>query len=275
MDVYRHFGLTGPPFSVTPDPRFAYETRDHKLALVKVLYSVTERRGLFLLQGEIGTGKTTLSRFLLQGLTSEPDKYLAAHVNSPATRSQAGFLRIVMESFGLETPRNLNALNKLLLSFLMESRREGKAVVLMLDEAQMISPVCLDLLHAISNHQTISEQLMQIVLFAQPNIVHKLEQRPALRSRITGGAYLGPLSFDDAIEMLRHRVGVAGGDFDVLFPLETHKGIYNFTGGIARELCVLADSALVIAYALGKPAVSGDIVIDAVKDLRFKGWQNK
>ena len=274
MEVYQHFGMTGPPFSVSPDPRFAYETREHRLALVKIAYSVTERRGLFLLQGDIGTGKTTLSRFLMHGWSSDP-AYIIASVNSPSTRSQAGFMREVMEAFGIPTTRNLAALNKLLLEFLVESHQQGKTVVLLLDEAQVIAPTNLDLLHAISNFQTLSEQLMQIVLLAQPNIVHKLEQRPALRSRISGGTYLGPLSFQDAVEMLRHRVSVSGGDFETLFAPETHKPIYNATQGICRDLCIIADAALVSAFAAGSKQVDSAAVADAINDMRFKGWQIK
>lgn len=272
MDLYQHFGLTGPPFSVTPDPRFAYATKEHNLSLVKIAYSVNERRGIFLLQGEIGTGKTTLGRFLEHQWASEPDKYLAAHLNSPSTRSQAGFLREIIESYGLPTTRNLGALMQTLKGFLVDARKKDQIVVLLLDEAQVISPPNLDLLHTLSNIQTVQEQLMQIVLLAQPNIVHKLEQRPALRSRITGGTYLGPLSFDDAIEMLRHRIDVAGGDFDAIFLPETHKPLYNATQGICRDLCVCADGALVTAYALGKAAVDGAILHEAVRDMSFKGW---
>lgn len=272
MSIYEHFGLSGAPFSVTPDPRFAFSTHEHNLALVKALYSIDERRGIFLLQGEIGTGKTTLSRFLLQGMAARGEKYVTAYLNSPPIRTEAGFLRLIMQVFELPTSRNLSDLMAGLLAFLGKNYEEGKTVVLLLDEAQMISPQCLDLLHKISNQQTLEAQLMQVVLFAQPNISKKLEQRPALRSRITGGAYLGQLSFEDAIEILRYRVTVAGGNFDKIFTEPTHKDIFNYSGGVARNLCILADSCLVNTYAAKRNAVTPEDVLSAIKDLRFKGW---
>jgi general secretion pathway protein A len=274
MDVYGHFGLTGPPFAVSPDPRFAYGTAEHTLALVKISYSVEQHRGLFLLQGAIGTGKTTLGRFLLAEW-SQRDDFIAAHVNSPTTRSQAGFLREIASAFGLEPARNLSALTDRLLGFLLQANRDKKTVVLLLDEAQVISPPNLDMLHTITNMQTLTEQLMQIVLLAQPNVVHKLEQKPALQSRITGGTYLGPLSLDDAIEMLRHRITVAGGDFDAIYAEDAHRPIYDATQGICRDLCVCADAALVQAFAARQKTVTAATVAAVVKDMRFKGWQIK
>jgi general secretion pathway protein A len=278
MDVYGHFGLTGPPFAVTPDPRFAYGTEEHTLAITKITYSVQAHRGLFLLQGAIGTGKTTLGRFVLSEWSKRED-FIAAHVNSPVTRSQAGFLREIMSAFGLATPRNLADIEAQLLSFLIDAQKKGKTVVLLLDEAHLTSPPNLDMLHRISNMQTLTEQLMQVVLLAQPNIVHKLEQRPALQSRITGGAYLGPLTFDDAIEMLRHRIGVVANDddsvFDKIFLPESHHAIYDATHGICRDLCVCADGALIDAFARRQPAVSARTIQTVAKDMRFKGWQIK
>lgn len=274
MDIFKHFGLSGPPFAVSPDPRFAYATQEHSLAITKISYSVETKRGLFLLQGAIGTGKTTLSRFLLSEW-SQRDNYIAAHLVSPATRSQAGFLREIMGVFGLPTPRNLADIHTALVKFLLEARKDGKIVVLLLDEAQVASPPILDELHAISNMQTLEDQLLQIVLLAQPNIVHKLEQRPALLSRITGGSYLGPLSFEDALDMLRHRVSIVGGDFDELFAEETHSPIYNATQGICRDLCVCADGALVEAYARQEKQVTLRAIEAVLRDMKFKGWQMK
>jgi general secretion pathway protein A len=177
-----------------------------------------------------------------------------------------------MDAFGLDTPRNFAALERILLAFLLEGRLAGKIVVLLLDEAQNIAVPNLDLLHRLSNLQTVEEQLLQIVLLAQPNFTNKLDQRPALRSRITGGTYLGPLSFDDAIEMLRHRIGVAGGDFDKVFLKETHKPLYNATQGICRDLCVCADAALVGAFARNSRVVNVDVLKEAIRDMSFKGW---
>jgi general secretion pathway protein A len=272
MNVYGHFSLTGPPFAVQPDPRFAYETHEHRLANVKIAYSVNERRGLFLLQGEIGTGKTTLGKFLMEGWQDEPDRYVAANLVSSSSRSSAGFLRQVVEAFDLAPTRTIPALSQMLTGFLLEQHQAGKITVLLLDEAQLLSPVHLDILHSLSNLQTLSAQLLQIILLAQPNIQNKLVQRPALLSRITGGAYLGPLSLEDALGMLAYRVEVVGGDFAKIFAPETHKMIYNATLGIPRDLCVLADAALVSAYARDARTIDAAILAEALEGFTFKKW---
>jgi len=269
----KHFGLALPPFSTTPDPQFAFETREHQLAVAKIAYSVSERRGIFLLMGLIGTGKTTISQLLLSAWEQEPDAYIIAHITDPSATTPAAFLRVVLTSFGLEPTRNLQELKDRLRLFLVEQYEAGRIVVLMLDEAQTISRANLDLLQMLSNEQTQKAKLLQIVLFGQPNFANKLSQKPALRSRITGGANLNPLTYDDAIAMLRYRVSVAKGDFDALFPAEIHKPLYNAGNGIPRELCVLCDAALVNAFALRQPAVDAACLDMAIEDLRFKGFR--
>lgn len=270
MDVYQHFGLSANPFSTTPDPAFAYETKEHRLAMVKILYSIQERTGIFLLQGEVGTGKTTLSRFLLQHLEGD-DHYIVSYLSSLTMRTSAGMLRTITTSFGLPSRYKEKDINDELLSFLVESHKEGKTVVLMVDEAQTIHGPNLTTLHMLSNHQTLKHKLMQIVLFSQPTFARKLEQVPALRSRITGAAYLNPLSFQDAIEMLRFRMEKAGGSFDKVFPTEgLHHMIYQAATGIPRELCVLCNSAMVNAYGMNERCVSAEDIEAAVSDFRFK-----
>lgn len=273
MNLYTHFGLTGPPFAVAPDPRFAYPTMPMNLALANIAYSVDEHRGLFLLQGEIGTGKTTLGRFLMENWQQEPDKYVAAQIQDPAASSQAGFLRKILAAFDQPTPRYLDPLHATMLGFLMRNREENKTVVLLVDEAQMIPAPGLDLLHTLSNHQSLEDQLIQVVLLAQTNIIHKLDQRPALKSRIVGEAYLGPLPFADALAMLKHRFQVVGGNFEAVFSEETHKPIYNATKGIPRDLCVLADAVLVAAFSMGSKTVGCDTIDAVFASMRSKGWK--
>lgn len=268
-----HFGLALPPFSTTPDPQFAFETKEHQLAVAKIAYSVSERRGIFLLMGQIGTGKTTISQLLLNAWDQDPDRYTVAHVTDPSAATPAAFLRVALSSFGVEPTRNLQDLKDRFQGYLVEQYQAGRTVVLMLDEAQTISRANLDLLQTLANIQTQKVKLLQIVLFGQPNFANKLTQKPALRSRITGGANLNPLGIDDALAMLRYRVSVAEGDFDRIFPDEVHKPIYNAGGGIPRELCVLCDAALVNAFALRKSAVDAECVQMAVNDLTFKGFR--
>jgi general secretion pathway protein A len=271
-DYLAHFGLTRHPFSTTPDPTFAFATREHRQALAKIAYYVEERRGMFLLMGEVGTGKTTLSQLLTNRWRSDPGRFVSAHVTDPSPRSAAAFLRLVLASLGLPTTRNLLDLKAALRAFLVEQYKAGRTVVLLIDEAQTIQSANLDTLQAMVNEQTQTAKLLQVVLLAQPNFGHKLTQKPALRSRIAGGTTLNPPTPDEATDLLRHRVRVAGGDFDRLFTTATYKTLYNATGGLPRDLCVLCDAALFHALALNRPAVDGECIDLALADLSFKGW---
>lgn len=275
MDYLKHFGLREAPFSTTPDPRFAYATREHEMALSKIGYYMDERRGLFLLTGEIGTGKTTISQLLLNTWRAEPDKYLVAHVTDPSTRTPASFLRLILGSYGQSTPRNMVDIKATLRGFLVDSYKDQRTVILLIDEAQTISPWNLDTLQYLSNEQSQSAKLIQIVLFAQPNFHTKLTHKAALRSRIAGGAVLNPLTLEDTLDMLRHRVDVAGGDFDAIFPAATHKAIYNATSGVPRDCCVLCDASMLSAVIAGSKQVGEEHITQALKDLSFKGWASK
>jgi general secretion pathway protein A len=274
-DYMAHFGLTKAPFSTTPDPAFAFATREHQQALAKIAYYTEERRGIFLLLGEVGTGKTTISQLTINRWRSEPDRFLASHITDPSPRTPAAFLRLVLASFGLPTMRNLLDLKAAFRGSLVEQYKAGRTVILLIDEAQTIYPANLDSLQAMANEQTQTAKLLQVVLLAQPNFEYKLTQKPALRSRIAGGTTLNSLSPDEALDLLHHRVTVAGGDFDRIFPAETHKPLYNATNGIPRDLCILADAALLNALTLNRPRVDVEAIDRALTDLSFKGWDGR
>ena len=168
-----HFGLKAPPFSTTPDPAYAYATREHQLAVAKIQYAVEERQGIFLLQGEIGTGKTTISQFMLNAWTDE--KSLAvAHITNPSVRTTSQFLRMLLTNYGQEPAYLLSDNWDLLRRFLVQNYTQGKTTVAVIDEAQTISAENIETLTHISNEQTQKVKLMQIVLLAQPNISRKL-----------------------------------------------------------------------------------------------------
>lgn len=268
----KHFGLKEDPFSTTPDPRFAHSTREHKLALAKVAYYTEERRGIFLLMGEVGTGKTTISKMALNNWRERPDEILAAYITDPSPRTPAAFLRLVLAEFGQPPTRNLLDLKAAMRAFLIDQHRAGRTVILMIDEAQTIYPTNLDTIQAMANEQTQTKKLIQIVLLAQPNFAYKLTQKPALRSRIAGGTTLNPLTKDEAIALLRFRIGIAGGDFDSIFPPAVHKSLYNATNGVPRDLCVLCDAAMVNAYGASSRVVTEEVLERALTDLSFKGW---
>lgn len=267
-----HFGLTRAPFSTTPDPEFAYATREHQLAIAKIQYVVDERQGFFLLQGDNGTGKTTISEFLLNHWRE--DKGLAvAYLPNPAARTPSQFLRLLLGAYGQEPPRLQQDCWDSLSGYLAANHKQGRTTVLVIDEAQTISAENMETLTHISNLQTQRSKLIQIVLLAQPNIARKLTYKPALRDRIAHGSVLNPLTYDDALELLRYRVRQAGGNFDHIFGESVTHPIYNATKGIPRRLCMLCDGMMLNAYALGRTQAGTEEVEAALADLKFKGWK--
>lgn len=269
-----HFALKRAPFSTTPDPAFAYATREHQLAVAKIQYSVEERQGIFLLQGDIGCGKTTVCQFMLNAWRDDP-AMAVAYITNPSVRTPTQFLRLILTHFGVDPPYRLQDNWDALRALLVTNYREGRNTVILLDEAQTVSAENMETLTHLSNEQTQKVKLVQIVLLAQLNIIRKLTYKPALRDRIALGSTLNPLAYEDAIAMLRYRVEVAGGSFDTLFPSSLHQTIYNTTKGIPRRLCMLCDSILLNAFALGRPTADEPALQDALEDLTFKGWQER
>ncbi len=270
-----HFGLRMKPFATTPDPRFAYGTPEHQSAVLKIQFTVEEQQGMFLLQGEVGTGKTTVSQFLMNDWRQDKS-FAVAHITNPSVRTPTQFLRLLLSSFGVAPPHLQSDNWEALRTFLVGNHRDGKTTVLVIDEAQTVSAENMETLTHISNEQTQSSKLIQIVLLAQPNIARKLSYKPAFRDRIANGMVLNPLSPEASVALLRFRLTVAGGNFDDLFPdPATHRRIYGSTKGVPRRLCMLCDNALLNAYARGKSVVDDATITEALNDLSFKGWKDK
>jgi general secretion pathway protein A len=265
-----HFGLKLHPFKTAPDPRFAFATRAHEIALLRIQDSVEQRLGLCLLEGDIGVGKSTVANILMQGWLSEPERYSPGYVANPAGNTVAQFARKVLISFGLEPTRNAEDCLAILRNLLLDNFDNGITTILLIDEAQTIHAANMRTVHHLTNEQTPTDKLLQIVLLAQPNIDRKLSYFPALRSRIARRGTLDPLVFPDAIAMMRHRITVAGGDFDLLFPERVRRLIYNAAGGVPRRLCVLADNAMMHSYLQSYAAVDEESVCKAADELKFE-----
>ena len=267
-----HFRLSRPPFQTTPDPRFLYASLEHEKALLKIDYYARERQGLFLLVGEVGTGKTTVSQLAVNSWNERPDQFVVGQVTDASPRTPAAFLRNVLASFAIPPRRNLLDLKAELRAFLVDEYKKNRTVVLVIDEAHTIHSYNLHTIQAMTNEQTQTDKLIQIVLLAQPTFKNRLAQNPALRSRIAGIATLDPLTWEESLEMLRHRMGVAGGSFDGAFVEPTHKMIYNATGGVPRDLCVLCNAALLAAFAAGSSVVDDRILRRTLNDYSMKSW---
>ena len=262
--MYRAFyGLAEMPFNMTPDPRFLYLTAGHREALAQLTYAVREGKGFMALTGDVGTGKTTLLRALLEQL----DENTAAAVVVNSTLPFDGILEYVLEDFGVSKAgatraQRLVALN----SFLIERHRAGQKSVIIIDEAQHLDPATLEQIRLLSNFQTTRETLLQILLAGQPELRARLDlpELRQLKQRIALRCAIRPLTPDEVRAYVRFRLRVAGGrDLD-LFTDQAIVRIAPYSDGIPRVVNALADHALLIGYAEQRRRLNRDTVDEAI-----------
>jgi general secretion pathway protein A len=264
-----HFGLTRAPFGTAPDPAFAVETRAHEIALLKIQDAVEQRLGLCLLKGPIGAGKSTIAYLLVRAWASRPEEFTVAYLSDPSAPTPAQFLRLLVGSFGLEPSRYAQDNKAQLRALLLDEYEAGRTVVVIVDEAQMVSGPNLGTLQQLSNEQTQNTKLIQIALLAQPSIDAKLARHAALASRIARRSVLEPLVLEEVTALITHRVGIAGGDARRLLPTSLHPRIMSASRGIPRRVCILCDNALFNAYVRGKWSVDEDSLQDAIRECEF------
>lgn len=266
--MYTHFfGLNEKPFSITPDPRYLYLSARHGEALAHLLYGVTESGGFIQLTGEVGTGKTTLVRSLLEQL---PSYARVALILNPRV-SPVEFLQTICDELRTEQPADRTspkALVDTLNRHLLGAHSRGERVVLIVDEAQNLSADVLEQVRLLTNLETAKQKLLQIILIGQPELREILERTDLrqLAQRITGRYHLEPLSKVDSIAYLRHRLQVAGATGEIFRPgalSETHR----LSGGIPRIMNVISDRALLGAYANEKHSVNARLVRRAASEV--------
>ncbi len=259
------FGLKEPPFNITPDPRFLYLSRHHLAALSSLLYGVESRRGFIQITGEIGAGKTTLCRMLLKKLEGRAHSSL---VFNPKL-SELEILQSIVEDFGLrpagkKRKNYFDALNR----FLLEEAEKGFNAVVIIDEAQLLSPRALEQIRLLSNLETPTQKLLQIILVGQPEL-KELLMRPdlvQLRQRITVRYHVPELSREEVENYILHRLQVAGAA-DNFFSTEAVDLIYQISSGIPRIINVLADRAMLAAFTQNVKLIGPSMVECAQADL--------
>lgn len=252
------FGLTELPFSLSPDPRFLWLSETHQEGLATLSYGLTARKGFVLLTGEVGSGKTTLLRSVLERLGNDLPE--TAMVLNTVRLGATDLLKLIAVEFRLLTPQQATGVPRsaadyilLLNSYLLDLLRKGRSAALIVDEAQNLSLEALEQVRLLSNLETHSEKLLQIVLTGQPELRQLLAdpRLRQLRQRIAIEHHVQPLSRAEVGNYLRHRIQVAGGHFEDLFYADAEDLFSEFSNGCPRLVNLLADRALLAAYARG------------------------
>ncbi len=261
------FGLREPPFNVTPDPKFLHLSRQHEEALTHLRYGIEEKKGFIVLTGEVGCGKTTVCRLLLNEL--DHDRYDTALILNPRLGEEE-LLHAILSELGVKPQGKnrthlINQLNKLLL----ERIAAGKRIVLIIDESQNLSFEVLEHLRLLSNLETDTQKLLQIILLGQPELKAKLQEKRLrqLRQRILVHCELHPLDRDEVRAYLQHRLSVAGANGRPRFTSWAIRRIHKHTGGVPRMINNLCDKALLSAYIRSSDEVSWFDVGRALRDI--------
>lgn len=244
------FGLHEKPFSIAPDPRYLYMTDQHREALAHLLYGVGDEGGFTLLTGEVGTGKTTICRSLLNQL---PDNVNVAFIVNPRV-SVVELLETICDELEIDYPQAAGqASAKVLVDhinhYLLEAYARGQNTILIIDEAQNLADEVLEQLRLLTNLETDEKKLLQLILLGQPELIEKLEQEHLrqLAQRITARFHLRPLTIKEMIAYIEHRLHVAGFRGE-LFSSAALKHIYQKSGGVPRLVNIICDRSMLGAY---------------------------
>ncbi len=269
-----YYHLKEEPFNLTPDPKFLFLTDQHREALNHMLYGIRQRKGFICITGEVGTGKTTLCRALLNELGKE---YHTSLILNPIL-TQTQLLRAVVEEFGIESKRRdrLGYLN-LLNNYLLKINSAGRDAVLIIDETQDMPTDTLEMTRLLSNLETHSQKLLQIILLGQPELRKKLA-KPSLRQlaqRITVRFHLNKMNRHDTDEYIRYRLKVASMNPQSAQILPFDDGalreIYRYSGGTPRLVNAIGDKALLAGYVYRTGSIDSRLIRLAAKELKEAG----
>lgn len=261
------FGLGDLPFRLTPDPKYLFMSAKHREAFAHLVYGISEGSGFVAITGEVGAGKTTLIRALLA--EHAKDVTVASIVNPVLTSTE--LLQTINAELGLPSrSTSRKELTEDLAAFLKENKAKGRRTVIIVDEAQNLDPVVLEQLRLLTNLETETEKLLQVVLVGQPELQGILQRHDLrqLNQRVTERWHLDKLDRDEAMEYVRHRLRVAGAHTELVDPAALEL-IYRFTDGVPRLLNILGHRSLLVAFTRSRGRVGADEVTSAARELGY------
>ena len=261
-----YYGLTEPPFDITPNPRFLFYSAKHREAFNHLLYGIRERKGFVQLTGEVGAGKTTLCRAMLEQLDGQ---FSTALILNPVMTADE-LMKAVAIEFGL-TVKGLDRLETLgaINEFLLKQVENGKDAVLIIDEAQDLTDDLLEQVRLLSNIETDDRKLLQIVLLGQPELRARLNnpRLRQLRQRITVRYHLPPLTREEVARYVQHRLHVSGGNGTPYFTRPALWRVYHYSQGIPRLVNAVCDKALLAGYVQNSERIDYRMVGRAIREL--------
>jgi general secretion pathway protein A len=264
LDLY---GVDKSPFNITADPTVFFGSKSHREALAALTYGVSGKKGIVLITGEVGTGKTTLCKTFLNGLTQNVRTSVIFH---QPHFSEVQLLQAIVEDFGIEEAKASRFdIVKKLNAFLVDVSLSGGNAVLIVDEAQNLSDRQLEQVRLLSNLETSTEKLLQIVLLGQPELLRKLAKFEArqIRQRIFVKHHLTPLQKEEVKRYIEFRLHKAGVNDITILP-QSHQLIWEFSGGVPRLVNMLCDRALLYGFAREKKVFGPDVFMACIEELK-------
>ncbi len=261
------YGFKEMPFNVTPDPRFLYRSTSHRDALAYITYGVFQKKGFIAVTGEVGVGKTTVVNAFIDLFSPSLDVAFIFSTKFPFDQ----LLYLICVDYGLEV-EGLNKAQMLikLNEYLIQQYKTNRNTVLIIDEAQNLSPDVLEELRMLSNLETRDRKLLQIMLVGQPELetVLNVKEMRQLRQRIPGVCRISVLDHDEVVSYIKFRLDfVSNGNGDLFFTDDSFDEIYHYTGGIPRLINILCDRVLLIGYVSNKKTIDGRVVRQSIRDL--------
>lgn len=264
---HEYYGLSERPFDLTPNTRYLYLTPMHREALAAVQYGITSRRGIIVVTGEAGTGKTTIVRAALRALRGENVRQ--TYLNNPAlTRDE--FLQFLTKAFhlGAESAQSKTDLLSKLTASLAKAHASGQVTALVVDEAQSLPHELLEEIRLLANIETSTAKLLQVVLVGQPELADRLNDSSLrqLKQRVAIRATLRPLDLRATAALIAGRIRVAGGNPPEVFTPAAVELVYRYSGGVARTINVICDNALLSGFAAEQRPVGPTLVEEVCRD---------